>query len=140
MRFWSLKTLLAAGIGVIAAVALTVVLTAGGSDSDSDTAEIIAASQSYFDAVTAGDVPALAEVVCAQQMASVPEFPDRPEGQDGPAPRTLRTVAEIVVSGDTATGSLVIETPSQPELGFDLRAMTYVNEDGWKLCPSISKE
>lgn len=133
-RFWSLTSLLAAVIIVIAAVAVTVVLAADESPGDDAHSEIIAASQAFFEASATGDRAALEKVVCAETMAGYP----------GPGPaaaqREVVSVAEIVITGDTATGSMVVAEPARPDLGAGLVPMSYVNEDGWKLCASNLQE
>lgn len=133
-RFWSLTSLLGAVIAVITAVAVTVVLTADESPGDDAHSEIIAASQAFFEVSATGDRVALAKVVCAETMAGYP----------GPQPtaaqREVVSVAEIVITGDTATGSMVVTEPARPELGSALVPMSYVNEDGWKLCASNIQE
>lgn len=134
MRFWSLKTLLAAGLGIIAAVALTVVLTSESDTPGTDDAQIIAATQSFYEANAAGDLPALTQVTCARAMATFPGF------SEDPARMELRGVAEIVVTGDQATGSVRAVDSARPEVTLPLMPMSYVNEDGWKLCPSTSQE
>ncbi|WP_148302225.1 Rv0361 family membrane protein [Tomitella biformata] len=129
-----MTSLVAAVLVIIAAVAVTVVLTSEDDAPDTDSAQIIAATQAFYEANAAGDLPALTQVTCARTMATFPGFPeDR-------ARTELRGVAEIVVSGDTATGSVLAVDPARPELDSALMPMIYVNADGWKLCPPTSEE
>lgn len=127
--FWSLNSLLAAVLGTITAVAAVVIITAGTTGPDTAQSEIIAATETFFEATASGDRTALAQVVCAKEMATYSD----PAVE--PAAKSLRTVAEIVINGETATGTMVIEELGKPELGSSLAPMIYVNEDGWKLCP-----
>ena len=133
-KFWSLTTLVAAALAIILCAAAATVLiaasgtAASGDQEDSARAQIIAASQTYLRASADADLPALRGVVCASTMAEFPGFP--PER----TPKELLGVAEIVVTGDTATGSMQIIEPGRPELPPALVPMTYVNEQGWKLC------
>lgn len=128
-KLWSLTSLVAATLGIIAAVAVTVVLTAGGGEPDTGQARIIAASEAFFEAYGDEDLPALTSVVCAPAMDDFPGFTAES------TTRELRGVAEIVITGDTATASMVVAKADQPELAASLIPMNYVNEDGWKLCP-----
>lgn len=130
----TLPTLLAAVIAIVTAVAAVVVITAGEEPADDAHAQIISASQDFFAANAAGDRAALEKVVCAATMAT------NPDPQPQPTPLEVVTVAEIVVDGDTATGSMVLAPAGRPDVDPILSPRFYVNEDGWKLCAPTAQE
>lgn len=130
----TLPTLLAAVIAIVTAVAAVVLLTANEEPADDAQAQIIAASQAFFTANAAGDRAGLEKVVCAETMAT------NPDPQPQATPLEVVTVAEIVIDGDTATGSMVLAPAGRPDADSILSPMRYINEDGWKLCASTAQE
>lgn len=132
--FWSLNTLLGAVLATIAAVAAGVIIADSSTVPNTSESQIIAATEGFFEAMASEDQPALESVVCAEEMETFTGF------TGDPVAKRIVGVADIVISGDTATGTMVVEEPAKPELGSSLIPMSYADEDGWKLCPSTTEE
>ena len=103
-------------------------------DNDSSPeAQIKQVTQEYLDAMNAGKPSEIIPLVCEKVAATAPtDLPD--QGPQTPQAK-IDSFEEINVDGDNATATFTISAIDDEEIPSEQIPMTYVNEDGWKLCP-----
>ncbi len=119
-------------VAVIAVVAVLLVITLK-EDVDSPEAEIKQVTQDYVDAVNAGEGSKVPDLLCEEAKTMLP-----PNITDQDAPEQQAQIDafdELTIDGDTATSTFTLSAKDDESIPTEQIQMTYVNEDGWKLCP-----
>lgn len=99
-----------------------------------DQVEITAVMKRYTQAQNDGDAASFRTTLCKSTLAGAPEFTDGPPLKEQRG--QIDSVAEVRVTGSTATAVVTASFEDQPELGSKASQLLFVNEDGWKLCSS----
>lgn len=93
--------------------------------------ELEQAATRYLDAVNSGKVDAILAASCKRVADEAPA--DLADGQPLAQPIVVDGIANVEVTGDTATADVTASLKGAPDAP-ETESLKFANEDGWKVC------
>lgn len=122
----------AAVIAVVAVVAAVLAVLFTGDDPVDPEAQIKAVTEEYIAYMNTGTASKLPEVLCSDLIAQLPSPLEDQAAQ--PIQAQIDSFDEIKIDGDKATSKFTISAIDNEDIPAETLPMSYVNENGWKLC------
>lgn len=95
-------------------------------------AAIAETAGNYLAAINTGKVSEVSAVTCKKVVDSIP--PGTVDSPPTAQPIVLEKVENIVITGDSATADVTAALEGDTTIGPQTEAITFVNENGWKIC------